>query len=340
MVINIQENISLKKYNTFGIEANARYFAKFKSIEELNDLLKHKNFIGVPTIILGGGSNVLFTKNFDGLVLINEIKGIEIVNEDNNRVHIKSGAGEVWNDLVIFCINNNWGGIENLSLIPGTVGASPMQNIGAYGVEIKDVFHSLTALEKETGQLKIFHKKDCEFGYRESVFKKQLRDKYIIIDVTFELLKNPQLNTSYGAITEVLNQMNIETPTIRDVSAAVCQIRTSKLPNPKDIGNAGSFFKNPEISEEQYFELQKLFENIPSYPTKNGFVKVPAGWLNEQCGWKGKRLGNYGVHKNQALVLVNYGNADGYDIYLLSEAIKKSVKEKFNITLETEVNIL
>lgn len=337
--MTIQENYSLKKLNTFGIEAIAKFYAVFNSVEDLKSLLNNFKFKELSKLIIGGGSNILFTKDFDGLVLHNLVGGIKIIKEDEIESFIEAGAGVCWHDLVLFAINHNLGGIENLSLIPGTVGASPMQNIGAYGVEVKDVFHSLTALNINTLEVKIFNKEDCKFGYRESVFKKELKGQYIILSVVYKLSKVPVLNISYGAIQQTLLEMGAE-PSLRTVSEAVCKIRSSKLPNPKEIGNAGSFFKNPEIKESQYLNLKNDYQLLPSYPTNTGFVKVSAGWLIEQCGWKGKSMGEYGVHKNQALVLVNYGNAKGLDIYKLSEDIKKSILEKFCITLETEVNIL
>ncbi len=336
----IQENISLKHLHTFGIEVNARFYARFSDVRELKSLLKLENYKHLPILILGGGSNILFTKDFEGLVLHNAIKGISIVNENSTHAYIEAGAGEMWHDLVNYSIDQHLGGLENLSLIPGTVGASPMQNIGAYGVETKDVFYSLKALHIDTLEEHIFYNADCEFGYRESIFKKRLKGQYVIFAVTFILSKQPLLNISYGAIEETLKTMNINEPNIKDVSKAVCSIRQSKLPDPAKVGNAGSFFKNPEITLAYFEILKSKYPLLPSYPTKTGFTKVPAGWLIEQCGWKGKTIDNYGVHPNQALVLVNYGHAKGNDIYHLSEKIKESVFEKFKITLETEVNII
>ena len=303
-------------------------------------LLKSEIHKQRPILILGGGSNLLFTKDFEGLVLHNAIKGMEVLNKNSTHSYIEAGAGEIWHELVLYAIDQNLGGLENLSLIPGTVGASPMQNIGAYGVEIKDVFHSLKALNIETLDERIFYHEDCEFGYRESVFKKALKGQYVILAVTFKLSKQPTVNISYGAIEETLKTMNIEQPNIKDVSDAVCAIRRSKLPDPAKIGNAGSFFKNPEITVSHFEILKTAYPLLPSYPTSLGYIKVPAGWLIEQCGWKGKTIDNYGVHPQQALVLVNYGNAKGNDIYQLSEKIKESVLGKFKITLETEVNII
>jgi len=338
--MEIKSDYSLKLLNTFQIAAKAKYFSEFYSVEELRSLLQSPQFVNEPKLILGGGSNILFTKDFDGLVLQNKIKGIEIVNEDEEHVFVKAGAGELWHQLVLFCIDKGFAGIENLSLIPGTVGAAPMQNIGAYGVEIKDVFYNLEALNSKDHSLKIFTKEDCKFGYRESVFKRELKGQYIITTVTLKLNKKPVFNTTYGAIQATLDEMGVKELSIKAISDAVIHIRQSKLPDPAQIGNAGSFFKNPEITIAQYNVLKSKYPDMPSYNTTQGMVKVPTGWLNEQCGWKGKVVGNTGVHKQQALVLVNYGNATGSEVKKLSEDIKKSVKEKFGIELETEVNII
>lgn len=334
----ITSNVSLKKYNTFGIEASCEGFATFSSVSELSQLLS--KIQNKELLILGGGSNVLFTKDFDGVVLKNEIKGFEIVNNEGNDVFVKAGAGEVWHEFVLKCIENNLGGIENLSLIPGSVGASPMQNIGAYGVEIKDVFHELEAYHIASGEVHTFDKEQCQFGYRESVFKRDLKGQYIIVSVTYRLTVEHMINSSYGAIEVELEKNNISTPTIRDISNAVIAIRSSKLPDPKEIGNAGSFFKNPVVSEEVLSAIQANYENVPNYPAPNGKVKLAAGWLIDQAGWKGRTLGSYGVHKNQALVLVNYADSRGKDIYDLSETIIQDIKSKFGVTLEREVNIL
>ena len=282
---------------------------------------------------------MLFTKNFDGIVLKNEINGIEIISENNAEVILKVGAGENWHDFVIYCVEKGWGGIENLSLIPGSVGASPMQNIGAYGVEIKDVFVELEAFNLETKKIEIFDNTTCKFGYRESIFKNSHKDKYIITSVTYKLSKNPVFNTSYGAIENQLNEMGISELSVKAISDAVIAIRSSKLPDPKEIGNAGSFFKNPIITKEKFEKLQAKFSNIANYPQADGTVKIAAGWLIDQLGWKGKTYDGYGVHKNQALVLVNYSKSNGKDIYDLSTNILNSVKEKYNIELEREVNI-
>ena len=336
--MQIQENISLKPYNSFGIDVKARQFASFKNTEELSEILT--NDPRLPTLLLGGGSNILFTKDFDGLVLKNEIKGIKKINEDEDFVYIQAGAGENWHQFVLQCIENNWAGVENLSLIPGNIGASPMQNIGAYGVEIKDVFHELKAFHRKEKTNYTFGIKDCDFGYRESVFKRKYKDEFVIINVTYKLRKLPVFNTSYGAIEQELERMGAKQLSIKAVSDAVINIRSSKLPNPAEIGNAGSFFKNPEIDNVQFEMLKTQFPSIVGYPLVNGNVKLAAGWLIEQCGWKGYRKGDAGCHATQALVLVNYGNASGTEIYNLSEEILQSVKEKFSVLLEREVNII
>lgn len=335
--MNIQENISLKPYNTFGIDKKARFFVVVKSSSELIEALKWGNEQNLIILILGGGSNILLTQDLDAFVIKIEITGINPDAESNEHVWIEVGAGELWHDLVLFAIENNWAGIENLSLIPGTVGASPMQNIGAYGVEIKDVFHCLKALNRLTYEIEEFEANQCRFGYRDSVFKNELKGLYIILSVTFKLDKVPNLKLEYGAIKETLAKHNIETPTIKSVSDAVIEIRQSKLPDPKQIGNAGSFFKNPTISIEQYESLKTAYSTIPGYSNEEG-IKVPAAWLIEQCGWKGKRFGEVGVHEKHPLVLVNYGNGDGAAIRDLSTKIQKSVFDKFGINLHPEVN--
>lgn len=336
----ITNNTSLKPYNTFGIEAHAKKFSTFSSIEELVDLLKQVD--KSKLLILGGGSNILFKKEeLDHTVLVNKIMGKEIVDENEDFVSVKVGAGENWHEFVLYALNKDWGGIENLSLIPGSVGASPMQNIGAYGVEIKDVFESLEAISIETGEKHIFNHKDCKFGYRESVFKNIYKDKFIIVNVTYKLTKkNHRVNTKYGVIEQELDNMGIKNPTIQDVSKAVIAIRQSKLPDPKKIGNAGSFFKNPIIPLDKYNELVKDFPDMPHYKIDESSVKVPAGWLIDQAGWKGKTFGDFGVHKKQALVIVNYKNAKGEDIYDLSEKILQDIQKRYKICLEREVNII
>ena len=333
----IQTNKNLKEYNTFGISVKAEMFAVFSSIEELKQILSFSN--DKKLLVLGGGSNLLLTKDFDGLVIKNEIKRFEVIEETASEVIVESGAGENWHEFVLNCIDKGFGGIENLSLIPGSVGASPMQNIGAYGVEIKDVFESLSAYHIASGEIHYFDKTKCEFGYRESIFKNKVKGEYIILTVTFRLTKNPTINSSYGAINEQLKVMGIENPTIQELSAAVIAIRQSKLPDPKIIGNAGSFFKNPTVEIDLLEQIQKNYPDIPNYPAING-KKLAAGWLIEKAGWKGKTFDNYGVHKLQALVLVNYGNCTGQEIFDLSSQIIQDVFEKFGVLLEREVNIL
>jgi UDP-N-acetylmuramate dehydrogenase len=328
----------LKPYNTFGVFASAEGIETFQNKNELTDIFKHLS--GQPTFILGGGSNVLFTGHFNGTILLNRIPGVEVISESNDEVFLKCGAGENWHSFVMQCVSNGYGGIENLSLIPGSVGASPIQNIGAYGVEIKDVFHSLEAFHIETKEVHTFSHSDCAFGYRESVFKGKLKGQYVILNVTFRLSKNPVLNTKYGAIDQELEKMGVTSPSIKDVSAAVIAIRRSKLPDPAELGNAGSFFKNPVVNEEKAEEILVRFPNAPVYPAGEGYKKLAAGWLIEQSGLKGQRFGECGVHTQQALVLVNYGNATGKDVLQLSEHVIETVHASFGITLEREVNIV
>ena len=335
----LQESISLKPYNTFGIPVNARYFAEIVNEGDLVQLL-NSDFIGEQKLlILGGGSNILFTEDFNGLVIKVSIPGIKSI-EDGNDVVVTSGAGVVWNDLVQYCVQRGFGGIENLSLIPGTVGASPIQNIGAYGVELKDVFESCVAYEIATAKTKVFTYKDCQFGYRDSIFKNELKNQYIITSVSLRLNKIPDVNIQYGAIKDELANRNISLPTISDVSAVVSDIRVSKLPDPSTIGNAGSFFKNPIIDQAQFDLILKQFPEIVHYPAPNGRVKLAAGWLIEQCGFKGIISGETGTWRNQALVLVNHGHATGQEVYSFSEQIVVAVDAKFHVKLEREVNIL
>lgn len=338
--VKIQYNISLKPYNTFGIDATANEFVEVTTIEELLLLVNTFNFSSRKILVIGGGSNLLLTKDFDGMVIKNSIQGLELLNEDDESVWIKAMAGEKWHSFVMYCIEHGYGGVENLSLIPGCVGAAPMQNIGAYGVEIKDVFSSLEAVEIETGNIVLFTNSDCKFGYRESVFKNELKGKYIIVSVVFRLSKHPKFNVTYGAIQQTLDKNELKDITVKAISDAVIEIRTSKLPNPKILGNAGSFFKNPEISTLEFEELKVKFPNIVGYPTSNGNTKLAAGWLIEQCGWKGKQVGNTGSHKDQSLVLVNYGGATGNEIWQLAMDIQQSVKDKFGVTITPEVNIV
>jgi UDP-N-acetylmuramate dehydrogenase len=336
----ISTDLSLKSYNTFGIEASAKYFTAVQSIQNIQELFQSNEYKTNERLILGGGSNILITKNVNALVIKNDFRGIEIVKETDESVFVKCAAGEVWHEFVMWCIEKNYGGLENLSLIPGCTGASPMQNIGAYGVEIKDTFYELEAIHTQTGELKTFTKSDCEFGYRESVFKRKLKNQFIITSVTFQLSKIPVFHIEYGAIKQELDVMNISELSVKAISNAVINIRSSKLPNPKEIGNAGSFFKNPEVSETVYKNLKAEFPNLVAYPLENSNYKLAAGWLIEQSGLKGYRKGDAGVHTLQALVLVNYGNATGNEIYDLSTHVLKTVKTKFGVDLEREVNII
>ena len=335
--MNIQHNISLKAYNTFGIDVTAHQFIEINSLSELKELINTtKDFF-----VLGGGSNLLLTKDIEKLVVHLNLKGRKILKETDKDILIEAAAGENWHTFVLWCISQNYGGVENLSLIPGNVGTAPIQNIGAYGVEQKDTMYDLKALEIATNQIKTFKNEDCNFGYRNSVFKNDLKGKYIITSVTFKLTKkNHHLNTSYGAIQSELEKNEITNPTIKDVSSAVIAIRQSKLPDPKEIGNSGSFFKNPVISTSDFELLLSKHPEAPHYKISDKEVKVPAGWLVEQCGFKGKRYGDAGIHKKQALVLVNYGNATGKEIFELSKRIQKTVFEKFGIALEAEVNVI
>jgi UDP-N-acetylmuramate dehydrogenase len=345
--MQVHQNYPLRRCNTFGIAAVARYFSTFSSAGELGELLEDKKDISAR-MILGGGSNILFTGNYDGFILKNEIQDIQIVREDNEFVYIRAGAGVKWHSFVMHCVDRNLGGVENLSLIPGNAGATPLQNIGAYGVEIRDVFHELEAFHLEEKFLQRFSGSDCEFGYRDSIFKNKYRGAFAILQVTYRLKKVPVLNISYGAIREELAKMNVDQPDVRSVSEAVIRIRTSKLPDPAVIGNAGSFFKNPVITKTTLEEIQKqeLIRHgisgtgIPFFALDADHCKIPAGWLVEQCGWKGFRRGDVGCYDKQALVLVNYGHASGREIYRLSEEIQISVKEKFGIELEREVNVV
>lgn len=338
--MNIQENISLQAYNTFGLDKKAKFFLEANTLEDLKSGLRYAQEHQMNLFILGGGSNILLTQDIDALVIYNQLKGITISKEDEDYVWVKVGAGENWHSFVLYCLDKNWGGVENLSLIPGTVGASPMQNIGAYGVEIKDIFVSLEALHRETLEIVRFDNDSCQFGYRESIFKNTHKDQYIILSVEYKLSKrHHNLHTSYGAIQETLTTFGITKPTIQDISKAVIHIRSSKLPDPKVIGNAGSFFKNPTIPIELFDKLKKDYPEMPSFPLDHG-IKIPAAWLIQQCGWKGKVLGNIGVHKDQPLVLVNFGNGEGKDIVELSKAIQISVYQRFEITLQPEVNFI
>ncbi len=337
--MTIQNNFSLKKYNTFGIEAKAKQFVAVHSIEDLKTILQEN--ISEPKFILGGGSNMLLTKDIQALVIHIDLKGKKALKEDDDFVWVESMAGENWHEFVLWTIDQNFGGLENMSLIPGNVGTTPVQNIGAYGTEIKDTFVSCDAMNIATQEMKMFNKKDCAFGYRESIFKHEAKGQFIITSVVFKLTKrNHKINTSYGDITKELEKQNVATPTLKDVSNAVIAIRQSKLPDPKELGNSGSFFKNPIIPKEQYEKAHALYPEMPHYVISETEVKVPAGWLIERAGFKGKRFGDAGIHKNQALVLVNYGNATGQEILAVSKDIQDTILKEFGIAIEAEVNVI
>ncbi|MEN8224827.1 MAG: UDP-N-acetylmuramate dehydrogenase [Bacteroidota bacterium] len=340
-IMIIRENISLKAYNTFNIDVKAKRFVQLGEPGDIQQLIREDAFRNDNFLILGGGSNVLFTKDFDGLIIRNAIQGVEVEQEDGDTVIVKAGAGLEWNELVWYCIDRDYGGIENLSLIPGSVGAGPIQNIGAYGVELKDSFHSLEAIEIAGGELRTFNREECQFGYRDSIFKRELKGKYIIVSVSMKLKKSAQPDISYGSIRDEISSMgNDGVPDIRSVGLAVSAIRERKLPDPELIGSAGSFFKNPVVARQSFEKIKERYPDIPSYNVDGSLVKVPAGWLIEQCGWKGKRQGDAGVHIEQALVLVNHGNAGGREILELANMIKSSVDEKFGVVLEMEVNVI
>lgn len=340
-MIKVEENVSLKRFNTFGIDVKAKFLSHISTLNDLVEMMQSPLFQKEDYYILGGGSNILFTKDYNGLILKVDLKWIKIIDEDNVQVTVKVMSGENWHQFVLNAVNKGWGGVENLSLIPGTVGAAPMQNIGAYGVEIKSLIEHVEAVELSTGKLRVFTNEECGFGYRESVFKKGLNKKYFISSVTLRLSKKDhQLNTTYGAIQDTLKEMGVTKASIKNISDAVIHIRQQKLPDPTLIGNAGSFFKNPTISTSQFEALQKSNSTIPGYQIDNQNIKVPAGWLIEQCGWKGQRIKDVGVHPLQALVLVNYGSGTGLEILQLSKEIQQAVQSKFNIELQPEVNIL
>ena len=335
----LQQDISLKSYNTFGIDVKARHFIEISSVDELRQALQIESF--PDRLILGGGSNMLLTRDIEQLVLHINIKGIRVLWETDENVALKVMAGENWHDFVLWCLERDYGGLENLSLIPGNVGTAPIQNIGAYGVELKDVFESCEAMEVSNQRLQRFTKEECLFGYRDSFFKNQGKGKYVITSVNLILTKKDHsLNTSYGAIEQYLQLQGIEKPSIRDVSNAVLAIRRSKLPDPAELGNSGSFFKNPVVSAEKHASLSKAYPELPSYKNEQGSYKIPAGWLIEKCGYKGKRFDDAGVHENQALVLVNYGDASGADLLKLAKTIQSDVEKTFGIELTAEVNIL
>lgn len=335
----LRENVSLKKHNTFGVAAEARWFAEIQSEQDLVELFADEKVQHLPLLVIGGGSNMLFTQDVDGLVVWMNNKGIAH-REEGEHIIVTAAAGEVWNDLVNYTVNHGFAGMENLSLIPGTVGASPVQNIGAYGVELDTIFESCRAFEIKTGRFKTFSKDQCGFSYRESIFKQELKGRYIITEVSYRLQKSAEINSSYGAIQDELAKRGIHQPSIKDISEVVSAIRVSKLPDPSTIGNAGSFFKNPIISISQFRQLQSSFPDIVHYPVGEEKIKLAAGWLIEQCGWKGKIQGNTGTWKNQALVLVNHGNASGKEVFEFSEQIIQSVYERFQVRLEREVNVI
>lgn len=340
-MIKVEENASLKALNTFGIDAKAKYLCRITEIEQLTELINSQLYKKEEHYILGGGSNVLFTGDFNGLLIKVDLHGIQIIEETNHFVKVKVAAGENWHAFVQQAVRNDWGGIENLSLIPGTMGAAPMQNIGAYGVEIQSLIENVEGIDMSSGHLRVFSKDECEFGYRESAFKRGLKKKYFISSVTLRLTKKRhQLNTSYGAIKETLHEMGVTEVTIQNISEAVIKIRQSKLPDPLVVGNAGSFFKNPTIASSHYKKLLQSYSTMPGYQVDNQNIKVPAGWLIEQCGWKGKTIKNIGVHPKQALVIVNYGGGSGAEILTLAKQIQASVSQKFEINLTPEVNIL
>jgi len=340
--LTVQQNVNLQGHNTFGLSATANRYVAIESPDQLVHTLQQPATKSAPLFVLGGGSNILLTQNIDALVLHMAVKGIVFTPHGSNHVLVNAGAGENWHSLVMHCLDRGYGGIENLSLIPGTVGAAPMQNIGAYGVEIKEVFHSLEAVEISTAKTVTFTGDECQFGYRESIFKRQAKGRYIITSVTLKLTTTQHaMNTSYGAINDTLGTMGIAAPTIADISRAVIRIRQSKLPDPAQIGNAGSFFKNPVVDKLDYEALKAEFGEVPGYAQADGHaVKVPAAWLIDQCGWKGHRRGAIGVHNKQPLVLVNHGGGKGSDIYALAMDIRSSVAQKFGIELTPEVNII
>lgn len=339
--MQVQSNFDLKPFNTFGISAKAEHFIEVYNEFELVEVLSDKKWLNTPKLALGGGSNLLLTKNFEGLVIKLGIPNISLIEETDSECLVKVGAGEIWHQFVLHCIEKNWAGVENLSLIPGNVGAAPMQNIGAYGTEIDQVLHSVRAYLPNENTFVDFSKSECDLGYRTSIFKTKLKGQAYITDVTFRLKKDSTINTKYGAIEQELEKMNISNPSIRDVSNAVIAIRSSKLPDPKKIGNAGSFFKNPVVSANIARNLMNKFPEAPNYAVGENQVKIPAGWLIETAGWKGKTFDDsFGVHKKQALVLVNYKNATGNQIYDLSQNILEDIEDRFGILLEREVNIL
>ncbi len=339
-VLTIQENQSLKAFNTFKLDVNAQYFCCLKHEAQLPELLSQAPWQAMPLLILGGGSNIVFSQDVKGLVIKNEITGISLFDENDDTVWLKVGAGVNWHQLVLYCIERGYAGIENLSLIPGTVGAAPIQNIGAYGVELESVFDHLLAFNRITLQFETYYKQNCRFAYRDSIFKHDLKNTHIITQVILRLSKKPQFHTGYGEVEKTLQSMGVTTLSIQAISDAIIHIRQHKLPDPTVTPNAGSFFKNPIVDNELYLKLKKVYPNMPVYEVPFAMKKIPAAWLIEQCGFKGKRIGKVGVHSNQALVLVNYDQGSSADLIQLAQAIQAAVIEKFGITLQTEVNIV
>ncbi|MCB9032699.1 MAG: UDP-N-acetylmuramate dehydrogenase [Chitinophagales bacterium] len=339
MNFNIQHSVSLQPYNTFGLNITTKYFTILNNKNQLQDL-PHLIQAYPKFMFLGGGSNVLFINDYDGLIILNELKDIIILDNNNNYIDIEILSGNIWHDTVQYCVAQNWYGIENMALIPGTVGAAPIQNIGAYGTELKEVLLQVKAVNLNNGQLETFSNSDCNFGYRDSIFKNKYKNKYYIYSIIIRLQHHGELNTSYGAINQVLQNKGIAQANIKDVFNAVIEIRSSKLPNPKELGNSGSFFKNPIVGKNILFNIQQQYPTIPFYTVDDAHVKIPAAWLIEQSGFKGKRIGNTGNHKDQALVIVNYGNATGQEIWQHAQTVIKTVQEKFSITLEPEVNVI
>lgn len=336
----IHEDFSLKKYNTFGIDVSSKYFAEVNMDEDLLQLLSESKFRNCDKLVIGSGSNILFTKNFDGLVITSISNGINVIEDEVDSVLVTAGAGVIWHELVLYCVGRNFGGIENLSLIPGKVGAAPIQNIGAYGQELKDVFYSLKGINIDDSKQIVMYNSECKFGYRNSIFKNELKNRFIVTEITLKLDKSPELNLNYGTIREELNKLNKSEITIKDVSNTICRIRKSKLPDPTTLGNAGSFFKNPEVTTDEFNTLRQKFSDLPGYKISENTIKIPAGWLIEKAGFKGKRFGEVGVYDDQSLVIVNYGKAKPIDVLMLKEKIKTEILLKFNLYLSEEVNII
>ena len=337
--MKILENVSLKALNTFGMDVKAARYVAVSSIEDLRVLRESGLWKTESTLILGGGSNMLLTRDWDGLVIHNQFSGLSIIREDAQEVLVEAGAGENWHAFVQWTLENDFGGIENLSLIPGTVGAAPMQNIGAYGKEIGDVFEYLDAYHIPSGKVHRFDRQACAFGYRESIFKNKEKGNYLITSVVLRLSKQPEFHLEYGDVKKVINEEFDGKISLKNISEAICRIRSRKLPDPAEIGNSGSFFKNPVIPLDQYLKLRKKHPDIPSYPVDPNLVKVPAGWLIDRAGWKAYRKGDAGVHKNQALVLVNHGKAKGSEIWALAREIQQDILQRYGIALQAEVNI-